>query len=210
MSEYFDMAQSERMIRSLANKVVNRLATIPQKVFSREDIEQELWIAWCKARDKYEPGRGVPWQAFLQRGMKNHINREIEKHVERFEGQTFALSLDMQAGEDNESTLSEVIPSPDPMPHERTERASNYAMAMELLSDRAKVYVSLLHDQPPELLHELSMMHDKAEQAVKVGAPFNVSRHITSRMIFDLMGAERNERSKIKKEVETMGMRMSK
>ncbi|MDE4297054.1 sigma factor [Phaeobacter gallaeciensis] len=214
MSEFIDMKESERMIRALAGRVMRRLRAIPQSVMSFDDVEQELWIAWCKARDRFEPSRGIPWQAYVQRGMKQHINRVIEAQIERFEGQTFAVSLDSKASSfgDTEDgpTIGEIIASDAPLPSDEAEWESNYNKAISVMSDRAKIFVSLLREQPPELLNEVLVAQDKAEHAAKLGAPYNAPRRITSAMVFDLMGAPRTERTKITREVEQLGARLSK
>ena len=207
--DYKDHKEDERMIFALTYRVVRRLQSLPQVVMSKEDIEQELWIAWCKARDAFQPSRGIPWAAYLQRGMRQHINRVVDVQIERFEGQTFALSLDAQFGDDNSLTLSEVIPSAAPLPCEEAERESNYQRALDELSGRAAQFVILMHAQPKILLNEVLVAQDKAEQAVKLGAPYNAPRRLTTAMVFDLMGAQRSERTKITKEVERVGMRMS-
>jgi DNA-directed RNA polymerase sigma subunit (sigma70/sigma32) len=210
MSDFIDPKESERMIFALAHRVKRRLQSLPQSIMSYEDIEQELWIAWCKARDAFEPSRGIPWAAYLQRGMRQHINRVVEKNIERFEGQTFALSLDESFGEDGDTTLGEIIPAADPLPCNVVEGKSNYEKAMSVMSGRAKVFVLLLNEQPKVILDEVLMAQDKAEHAVKLGAPFNAPRRITAMMVFDLMGASRPERARITREVEKIGMRLSK
>ncbi len=211
--DYKDHKEDERMIFALTHRVVRRLQTLPQVVMSKEDIEQELWVAWCKARDAFEPSRGIPWAAYLQRGMKQHINRVVDVQIERFEGQTFALSLNQSVnptgGYDREDSLEDVIPGDTPLPCEEAERESNYRMALTVLSSRAKIFVTILKDQPEDLLQEVLIAQDKAEHANKLGAPYNAPRRITTAMVFDLMGAPRSERTKITREVEQLGIRMS-
>lgn len=199
------------MVHALAHRVRRRLATIPQAILSYDDIVQELWIAWCKARDRFEPSRGIPWPAYLQRGMKQHINRVVDVHIERFEGQTFALSFDASAsgGFDMDCALRDIVPNKDPLASDIVEAESNYDMAMAIMSDQARVFVSLLKEQPPQLLNEVLMAQDKAEHAATVGATYNAPQRITATMVFDLMGLTRTERSKVTKEVEKMGTRLS-
>lgn len=211
MIEPFDYKTSERQINRFTNRVVRRLQSISQAILGKQDIEQELWVAWCKARDSYDCESGVPWQAYLQRGMMNHINRVVEKNLERFSGQTFAFSLEapMSNEEGDGQSLSDIVPSDDMLPSEQIERESNFEYALSVLSDQAKTFVSILKEPPVEVLNEVQMGKDKAEFASKIGAPYATPHHLSSAMIFDLMGANRTQRTKIKKELVDIGIRMS-
>lgn len=209
MSDLKSHAEDERMIFALAHRVVRRLSAIPQVILSYQDIEQELWVGWCIARDRFSHSRGIPWPAYMQRGVKQHINRVIEKQLERFPEQTFALSLDKDMLDEEGTSLSNIIPSSDPTPDVIAERNSNFDHAKSVLSERASIFVSLLSEQPPELLQEVLIAQDKAKHAEALGAPYKAPKRIVANMVFDLMGASRSERTKIIKEVEQIGERIS-
>lgn len=210
MQAWDDFEKSRRQVRRLAYRVMRRLSSINAPIISQSDIEQELWVGWCKARDVFDPERGVPFAAFAQRGMKQHINRYIERHIERFEGQTFALSLDANCFENGEdTTLGEAIASDNPEPHKISEQLSSFRASYRRMSPKAQTFVRILNDQPQELLQEILMAQDKAEHASKLGAPYVQQRRITSKMVFDLMGLSRTERVKIMAEVESIAERAS-
>lgn len=200
---------SERMVHAFAARVNRRLAALPKVMMSHEDVVQELWIAWCKARDRFDPSRGIPWPAYLHNGMRLHINRMIETHISRLGAKAFAFSLDSTIEGTENATLAEIIPSDDILPEYRIEERSNYREAMRLMSDPAKMFVSILNDQPQELLNEVLVAQDKAEYAAKIGAPFNAPLRITAHMVFNLMGVSQIERTRIRKEVSEIGMRIS-
>jgi DNA-directed RNA polymerase specialized sigma subunit len=174
---------------------------------SKEDIEQELWVAWCKARDSYSSDYGVPFAAYLSRGMKLHINRVVEVQIERFKEQTFALELDrpMDSADGEGGTLMDVIPSDTVGADEYVERNDTFQRAIETLSDRARIVVTLLNDQPQELLGEALLSQKKAEFSRTLGAPFLPTMRITTSMVFDLIGANRSERRKIMLEIKSLG-----
>jgi DNA-directed RNA polymerase specialized sigma24 family protein len=207
VNDYANYQASERLVHSLANRVVRRLRSIPQKVMSKEDIEQELWVAWCKARDSYSSDYGVPFAAYLSRGMKLHINRVVEVQIERFKEQTFALELDrpMDSADGEGGTLMDVIPSDTVGADEYVERNDTFQRAIETLSDRARIVVTLLNDQPQELLGEALLSQKKAEFSRTLGAPFLPTMRITTSMVFDLIGANRSERRKIMLEIKSLG-----
>lgn len=204
----FDLTQSEKVINRFAFRVQRRIRTLPQGVMSLDDIKQELWIAWCKARDNFEPSRGIPFEPYLRRGMINHINSVIKTQIEKFPEQTFALSLDAKVG-DEDMTLMDVIPSSEKTAESFAEELSNWNKGISVLSPRAKLFVSILESQPEELLQECLLGGHKKAQAVKVGAPYVNQIRITSQMVFDLMGASTSERRKIVMEVERVGAKLS-
>jgi DNA-directed RNA polymerase specialized sigma24 family protein len=207
---YADPKRSEHLVRSLRAKVQRRLSSISTPVMSGEDIEQELWIAWCKARDSFDPDRGIPFGAYVWRGMMQHINRQIERHISRFKGQTFALSINAgRLSDDGEMNEGIPIPDKDIGQEEKSIRRSCYRRAIKKLSPDARTFVRILDEQPPEILQEVMLATDKEEHAKNIGAPFVNPRRITSKMVFDLMGLDRSERRGILKEVKEMGVNLS-
>ncbi len=209
MDSQIDMKACERMVRSLSYRAMRR---IPRASFlSREDLEQELWCALCKARDAFNPALGIPFGAYAYRGMLQHLNRYIEKHIWRFAEGTMALSLDaeMTTEDGSTATLGEAIASDAPPVIKGITEESNYKMALSRLSPRAQKFVAILHEQPEAIIREVMLGEDKLEHAKKIGAPYLPPKRITASLVFDLLGAGTTERRKILTEVEDMGMRMS-
>ena len=204
MRDYRDPKESAKAVSAFAGRVMRRLAKTDVST-SREDVEQELWIAWCVACQNYDPASGVPFLAYLRNGMRLHVNRWVEKHFERRQQELFALSFDMK-GEGSEDdtecgTLNDIIPSAAPAPDAAIEHRSAVSWAMSRLSPRAQMFVSILESQPVELLDEIHKIESRVEYARERGIPAYFSHRLTAAMVFDLMGADRVERVRINKEL---------
>ncbi len=203
-----DLAESRKLIKTFSFRVMRR---VPVSIISRDDVEQELWIAWCQARDNFKPEMGVPFGAYFWKTMNRHINRVLERTLWRFKEQTFALSLDYKddSGDGAGLSLGETIASSDKTAAQVAEGESNYQDSLRNLSDRSALFVRLLREQPVQLVAEVMLAEDKAEFAKKIGAPYAKPNHITSTLVFDLMGASNLERTKIIKEVRKVAKRAS-
>lgn len=205
----FDRKESAKQIKAFAFKVQRRLQSAGAASHSLEDVEQELWIAWCLACESYDPKFGASFKTYLHRGMQLHINRYVLKNVTRRHDEVIAQSLDAEIGEDGGSTLQDVIASDDPLPCEAIERESSFALAMKRMSPRARQFITILKDQPAEILEETRKLEEKALYAKSIGHKMPVSHRLTASMIFDLMDAGRVERKKITDELERVGARLS-
>ena len=198
---------SEKAITSFAYRVLRRLKAAGAHTFDLDDVKQELWLAWAKACDEFDPNLGVKFSTFLYRGMRMHINRWVENNVDRRHDEVIAYSVDASFDTDGEGsgTLADVLPSDDPIQDVNLEHESSFRHALTMLSPRAAQFVTLLKDQPIELLEQVRLMEVKSEYARERGIVSPVARRLTSSMIFDLMAAGRTERAKIMTEVEKVG-----
>lgn len=200
-----DYGKSVRIVNGFANRVQRRLASLPQGVMSLDDIKQELWVAWCKAAESFDESRGVPFEPYLRRGMQRHINQIVHTNIEKFPEQTFASSLDKQIGDGEGATLSEVVPSDQPSALELLEKEGAWEEAVGALTPRARQFITLVRDQPNELLEETLLSDHKETMAREINVPFSNVRRVTTSMVFDLMGASSGERSKISREIKEVG-----
>lgn len=203
-----DYGKSVRIINGFANRVQRRLASLPQGVMSLDDIKQELWVAWCKAAESFDADRGIPFEPYLRRGMQRHINQIIHTNIEKFPEQTFASSLDKPIGEDEGGSLSDIVADDKPPAIEMLEREGAWEEAVAVLTPRARQFITLVRDQPDELLQETLLSDHKEEVARELNVPYSNVRRVTSSMVFDLMGASRGERAKISKEIKEVGRRI--
>lgn len=210
MSEnYRDPKASEARIRAFARRVLRRVHALGAKTATLDDIEQELWVAWCKAVEAYDPKGGASFQTFLYRGMQNHINRYVEQQYERFHEQTVALALDAAPSDDVEGgSLIDIIPDESVNFDSELENEDAFQFAIQKLSERARIFVQLLKDQPTELVKEFQKLHIRGEYARKIGVPVITPQRMTAYIIFDFMGASRHERTQILAEVEELGKYM--
>lgn len=197
-----DPKQDAKQVNSFASRALMRVRAAGDHITSLEDLKQELWVAWCLAVENFDAKAGVPFGAYLQRGMRQHINRHIEKHVSRRHDEVTALSLDYTVRDDDEEVaFADAVPSADPSPDVEIEWRSQLEYAMSLMSPRAKLFVSLLERQPPELLEEVRRLQARSDYARERGLPTLSFNRLTAAMVFDLIGASASERVKINHEI---------
>lgn len=211
MIDGLDHRASERVIKTFSFKVLKRLHALGARSTTLDDVEQELWVAWCKARDSYNPEFGVPFNAYLVNGMKKHVNQWIERRFERFHEETVAASLDAKVA-DNDGDgveLHGVIASGDIAIEDDVASRDLFNKAVQRLSPRARKFMEILESQPPELMAEVMKLRAKAEFAEQINKPFARFTHLTTTMVFDIMQASQAERTKILKEVDRLGEKIA-
>lgn len=209
--QYRDPKESTKQINAFAFKVLRRLHQLGARSQTIDDVKQELWFAWCKACEAYSPEGGASFSTFLTNGMRRHINRYVEKNFERFHDETVALSLDQRGhdpaagGNNPEGTLADVVADQAPLHSAEIENENCFAYALTRLSPRAAQFVTILKDQPRELIDEVRRLEDKSDYAKERGITYATAHRLTTPMIFDFMGASRNERKQIMDEVQQIG-----
>ncbi|OWZ90470.1 hypothetical protein B9J07_28200 [Sinorhizobium sp. LM21] len=195
-------------VKSFAYKALKRVHALGAKSQTIDDVESELWIAWCIACDRYDAEAGAAFSTFLYKGMRLHINRWIEKNFERFHEETVAASLDAQVdhGEDGQGAeIGELVADTAERQDERYQREDCFAYALTRLSPRAGQFLKFLKDHPPELVKMMKDLEAKAAFAKQQGVTYAQPHRITSSMLFDFMGASRVERKQIMDEVTQIG-----
>lgn len=202
--DYKDWRYAEPAIKSFAYKVARRLLAVGAPTMTLEDVTQELWVAWCIAVESYDPESNVPFLAFLRSGMKMHMNRYIEKNVNRRIAEVWATSFDASVGDDEEdgATLHESIPSADPSPFDKIAEDQAIERISKRLSKDARVFLNILYKQPPEILAEVRALSARYEYARERGLKPYFSNRLTSAVIFDAMGISSARRTKIIREIE--------
>lgn len=207
-----DPKLDRQQIKAFAYKVLRRVHALGARSVQIEDIESELWVAWCLACDAYSETGGASFKTFLYGGMRNHINRWVEKNFERNHAETVAASLDMtMGGEESEArgTLGDAVADSHDRQDEIYQREDCFAYALTRVSDRAKMFLTFLKDNPPELMSRMKDLEAKAAFAKEIGASYAMPHRITTAMIFDFMGASRAERKSIMDEVTQIGRLIS-
>ena len=207
-----DPKLDRQQVKSFAFKVLKRVHALGAKTTTLDEVESELWVAWCLAAEKYDPQGGASFKTFLYTGMRNHINRWIEKSFERFHEETVAASLDQQMGSsesETRATLGDAVADTHDRHDEVYQREDCFAYALTRVSDRAKMFLTFLKDNPPELMSRMKDLEAKAAYAKEIGASYAMPHRITTAMIFDFMGASRAERKSIMEEVTQIGRLIS-
>lgn len=202
--DYKDQATSAKLVRVFASRVLRRVHALGAASETLADIEQELWIAWCKARDSFDPDRGAQFSTFLWTTMRNHINLYVERNYTRLHAQTIAKSLDFKM--EGSGTIADVIADSqaiDPVTVAADKSVLEYVR--KRLTPRARTFVDILSDPPQEILDEVLVLSHKADQARTLRLPYICYKQLKNSMVFDLMDAGRNERSIILREITDLG-----
>ncbi|SCW95765.1 sigma factor [Ancylobacter rudongensis] len=202
MQRRFNPADSAKQIKAFAARVHRRLKAAGAASHAVEDVEQELWCIWCKACDAYDPTQGASFKTFLHKGMQLYINRYVEKHVSRRHAEVVALSIDYSYGdEDDNATLGDAVSAGDKSAEDELAETDLFGKVIDRLSARARLFVTLLHEEPAELVNEVKHLEQKGDYARSRGLPFKQSLRVTSRMVFELMAADHAERRAILEEI---------
>lgn len=197
-------AEHEKRLRNLTERVYRRIWAAGARTVQKDDIFQELAIAWCQARDAWRPEHGVPFVPYMLRGAMHHINRWVDRELKQVKIAPFNL--------DEPTTLDKVNTD-----HELHEFIAdkNAVNAVDLLlerearnlawrdlSARANQFIEFLSNPPPQIKQLLDGLRARADYARKRGVAACVApRRITASMILDVMGADRTERSAIYQEI---------
>lgn len=211
--QLLESVESEKSIKSFSWRVMRRLRAAGDsgRTFAIEDIQQECRIAWFKASESYQAEMGVPFQAYLKNGMRLHINRLIEKNIDRRHDEVVSMSLDaeLDQGSGNRASLAEIVADPSISGTTGYEEDQHFQYAIRKLKPRAKLFVTLLREQPKELLDEVIRMRKKSDYArEEMGIVSPTTNRLATWMIFDLMDASNVERTEIMKEVRALGERV--
>lgn len=202
------LEKCQTLINKYSWTVLRRLRAAGVRSAELDDIRQELLIAWMNARSKWNPELGVPFGPYLMNGMKMHIFRWAKYEIE--ETQFAPFSLDKPISEDGDATVGDQVAADEDKPIEqRMHEDALRKRVMDRLSGRAALFFLLLTDPPDELLDVFKAMRAKAAYAQKIGVPTFVPAQITEALIFDVMGASRPERTKLKKAVEAAANQVS-
>jgi hypothetical protein len=197
---------SKRLVGILTFKVCRRMKAAGARLVEREEVEQELWVAWATARESYDPTHGVPFAPYFYRGALNHINRWFKKQTEK-DLRLVGLSLDDCTSEDEDDAgLHEVIADETVIPaddvlleKERRERV------LKRLSPLARRYLELLDNPPPALCKEIDALKARAEFCRKQGRYAGpVTNRVSMSLISDLLGLSRTQRAKVYGELQKL------
>jgi DNA-directed RNA polymerase specialized sigma24 family protein len=197
-----DFAASEQAVKSFARRVMRRVSAAKIGGVTLADVEQECWIAWCAARDNFDPQAGVPFLAYLRIGMLNHINRWLIG-FERDTGiAPFSIHDKISDDDELEAVLQVPVDEEEPDFFHRE-------LALALLSDRSRQFVEILSSPPRALFEQLDRINERAAYGRKRGLTAAAPRNVTSRLVMDLMGCDRAERTKILAEIRSVSMEIN-
>jgi hypothetical protein len=198
-----------RLVKATAARVLRRVHAAGAKTVQFEDVEGELSVAWCLARDKFDASLNVPFVAYLRRGMWNHINRWVEGELREFQIAPFELDRDFGAPDANgdiEKTMHDVVCDPDHKSQDEITIQGNLrAFASKKLSHKARKFIELLDNPPQPVVDVLIAMQARAKFARARGITAVVApKGVNGSFVMDILGYSRLERQEIYSELRTL------
>lgn len=194
------VAESTKLVERFAGKVFRRCRAAGAKSIQLADITQELWIAWCKARDTFDPSQGVPFGAYLQRGMMNHINRYAGFEIEQSNSAPY--SLDQPVGGEENATLGMFI-------EDRNTVAADDAVfnrqAVDLVLKKAspvtRRLLEFLLEPPEEMIQEFEALKARSKFARERGFYGSEARSVRISFVADFMGLDTAQKQEVMQEL---------
>jgi energy-converting hydrogenase A subunit M len=193
-----ELSKSDRLIRSFAWKVFRRMSSGKVRVMEFEDIYQELLTVWCVARDKWNPDLGVPFNAYLMRGMKQHINRWVEKEFD-FK-QLAPYDMD-DAGDEAGYGAHHFVADPVIRADEALEAQHVLERLHSELSMESNQFLDIMENPSDEVLQIVEAMRKRADYAKARGLNSLATDDLTPSLVMDLLGHNRSERKRIYDEI---------
>lgn len=201
MNMVLRVEDSMKAIRAYAGRVMMRLSNAGS-VATYDDVVSECMVAWCIARDSWKEENGVPFMAYLRLGMRNHVNRWVEKELKEHNGSH--LEFDRSGDEDGDSTLHDIFADENAeLPEDAVIAADRRARQLARLSPRARQFVEFLDSPPKALVDILNGLRARKEFATERGVAAGVvPKRIPAALIFRFMGANSREQTRINEELE--------
>jgi DNA-directed RNA polymerase specialized sigma24 family protein len=201
-----DYRESAPRIKRIAWIVMRQLHAAGARSITRDDVEQELWIAWCKARDTFDASQNVPFQAYMIEGLKRYVRWDLRRKLLNRINDEWTETLD--SPDEDEGSMHDQIASDEPEIGHDYEERSHLEHVSKRISPEAATFLRLLYDQPTLLLDQLLQLESRSRHAESIGVDFVTPRHLTTAIVFKVMGVNRLERTKILKEVRKLGALM--
>lgn len=192
------MPEHDKAIKSFALKAWRRAQAGGARSLQLEDVQQELVVAWCMARDNWKPEFNVPFLAYLRRGMKQTVNRWLQSQID------FGHAMSMDDDDDEERAPHEIIADASGLAGvEVFERDNARDAVVKELSAEAQVFVNLLREPPAELLEGVRARRARQTFAREQGliVPGETDR-VTASMVLDLMELSHAERGRLYAELD--------
>jgi DNA-directed RNA polymerase specialized sigma24 family protein len=192
----------ETLVKRFSGAFYRKMLRSGVTAFTLEDIQQEHWLGFCRARNSYSAETGVPFQAYLIKGLEQ-LQSEMRRKVSKRFHERNHLSLDAPIGdEDSKMQLHETLAGDEEELGSSLDRDQQIERLCANLSDRARTYVQLIYRQPAELLEQTKAIRARAEHASNIGIAHFAPSGVSSSLVFKLMGAPRQERTRINAEIE--------
>ena len=164
------------------------------------DLYQEACVTFCKAKDKYEPNKGVKFSTYLARAVELNFWALYKKEARRVD--TWAKSMEETIGEDD-GTLHDVLPNDDEPIDDAVAGKEIKERQLNKLSPLTKTVIDLLEEPPEWLVAELSKVNYHVQVAKQNGIP-NIENKISLAFLFKVLGITSAERAEIYREIKAI------
>lgn len=210
-----DYEEHRRLIRYVASKVLRRVHAAGAKTVMLEDVIGELNIAWVIARQTFnqEQHPGVPFVAYLRRGMFMHINRWVEMELRVYKIAPFDMDRhiggesydNVQTDEALQRDAADQVPDAEDLLIEQETRQRFYAN----LSPITRQFVEILENPPIELLEGVEALQARSVFARSRGINSTAPKTVSPQVVFDFMGYTRPERTQVYEEIRAATTKVS-
>lgn len=198
MQDPANFEQWRRLLAWFARRAHRRSVAAGGRV-AFEDVFSECCVAWCVARDKFDPAQGVKFSAYLINGAARHVNRWLQRQIDATGGRNLSLEGD------NKNSLSEVLADVNAGdPELEAARRATLDAFIHRLPPRAGQYLRLLAEPPEEILVISRALEARVDYARARGFSRFAFKHAYSRVVFDLMGCGQAERQRILHQIKTL------
>jgi DNA-directed RNA polymerase specialized sigma24 family protein len=193
---------SERHIKAFGRRVLQRMRAAGAESTQLDDILGELKIAWCEARNRWNEAAGVPFGAYLYRGMRNHINRWVEHEMNVHNTAPFSIHKGISRDEDGE--FEEVTEAfTDDLSAEEwligQDQARHFFAA--LTPDTRKL-IELLISPPDFLVSELEKLQARSRYGRLRGIHSSSPKRLTMAFVMTAMGLTQYQRRQVEAEIQ--------
>lgn len=202
MAAQVECKDHAKLIRYQAHRVLRRLRSAGLASVQIEDVEQECWIAWMTAREKWMPEHGVPFIPYMLRGVFHHVNRWVVTELRQRDIAPIEMDRDYYGS--GHPYLYDVIADENTQSaEEKIHHQQMLELAKDSVSPRTWQFIELMIEPPPCLNEILNGLQARAEFARNRGVHTVIApKRITPAMVFDLMECDRLERLEINQELE--------
>jgi hypothetical protein len=233
MASQESFEKHRKLLLYIAHRVQRRCHAAGAKTVQLDDIFQELTIAWCLARDKWEPEitlkdgskAHIPFGAYLMRGMSRHINRWAKYELRQWEMAPFELDAEIEGDGTGDGTLHDVLADQTKLgPEEIMIKKDLREYARDPLRWKRKLrthkpltantekFLDLMDDPPARIMAIVQGLQARAaygRNVLKIPSTF-APRRITGSLVLDIMGVDdRKERAEIYNQIELLSDRVS-
>lgn len=199
-------ADYERLIQWHARREAYKFASLRSNVMSFEDLVSEFQIVWCEASQSFDPERGVPFSAYLSRGIRIRVLELLRKEARHVTD----VSMDESLGDEDHGGLHNVLPSTTaPSADDILAESQVVERFVQKLSPLTRQFLELLRFPPLELQQAVSDLQARAKYARGRGLVVTAPTHVTKTMIMDLMGLTMPERRQILGEIGTLSQKVN-